>query len=170
MFLLGLLFIFVSTQPGWTSWTAWSTMAGLSPDDNLFALIHLPFFSSSDNTNNQPNILSAFHLFSHLPPELRLRIWELASSKEVVPRTWSNRQFDYFLKRKVPPVLQVCREARNFLIRDEQAQISTNQKYQLIWLRETKERGAYINWALDEVQIYRGCMGIRVLLSIRMAC
>jgi len=143
-------------------------MAAHSVDDSVFALSHLPF--SLDDTQNQSTFLSEFHLFGDLPSELRLRIWGFSLRGKVITRTWNNDKFGYSLRRRVPPVLQVCNETRSLFIRNEPPETPSSGKYQLVSLWETNEGGVYINWAIDEVQINRGCMGVHVgPLSVQLA-
>lgn len=92
--------------------------------------------------------LSRFQLFPFLIPELRLKIWEYAvPGPAVVCRTWNNAKFDFSLRRPVPAVLHVCREARYWTLR----------RYQRVRQRE-KEGAIYVDWNKDEVYIRRECM------------
>ncbi|KAK3933976.1 hypothetical protein QBC46DRAFT_274702, partial [Diplogelasinospora grovesii] len=89
-----------------------------------------------------------FQQFPVLPSEIRLQIWEQAlPGPRVVPRTWNNDKYHYSLRRRVPLILQVCREARYLGL----------SMYHLVRQFEKKDGAVYLNWAKDEVYIRRGC-------------
>ncbi|KAK2051763.1 hypothetical protein LY76DRAFT_620976 [Colletotrichum caudatum] len=101
-----------------------------------------------------------FHLFSSLPPELRLRIWRLAAPKPaVVERAVNNHTMAYGLRRRVPALLQVCRESRaELLYQPDEPRGSRDGQFQLLHLsREHKEggKGVYMNCSDDTLLIYR---------------
>jgi hypothetical protein len=99
-----------------------------------------------DTNDNQP---SRFYLFPSLAPELRERVWEYASAgAAIVCRTWNNTKFDFALRRPVPTILHVCREARSCGMR----------RYQSVRQREKEGGFIYLDWMKDEVYIRRACM------------
>jgi hypothetical protein len=80
--------------------------------------------------------ISDFPLFPLLAPELRLQIWEYALQEpETAHRRWNNAKFGYSLKRRVPPVLHVCKEVRNWFIQSTSLKDVSTSRYQLVSLR-----------------------------------
>ncbi|KAK2043626.1 hypothetical protein LZ31DRAFT_566421 [Colletotrichum somersetense] len=102
----------------------------------------------------------AFHLFSSLPPELRLRIWRLAAPKPaVVERAINNYTMAYGLRRRVPALLQVCHESRaELLYQPDDPRGSRNGQFQLLHLsreHRVEGKGVYINCSDDTLLICR---------------
>ncbi|KAK4444932.1 hypothetical protein QBC34DRAFT_307878 [Podospora aff. communis PSN243] len=60
-----------------------------------------------------PSKTPFFTLFSHLPTELRLQIWALSCHPRVVEVRYSEPQDKCLTATPPPPILSVCREARN---------------------------------------------------------
>ncbi|EFQ33040.1 uncharacterized protein GLRG_08184 [Colletotrichum graminicola M1.001] len=107
-----------------------------------------------------PTPSPTFHLFSSLPPELRIKIWRLAAPKPaVVERAMNNYTMAYGLRRRVPALLQVCRESRaELLYQADDRRGSRDGQFQLLHLsREHKEegKGVYINCSDDTLLICR---------------
>ncbi|KAK1997187.1 hypothetical protein LX36DRAFT_711835 [Colletotrichum falcatum] len=102
----------------------------------------------------------AFHLFRSLPPELRVKIWRLAAPKPaVVERIMNNTTMAYALRRRVPALLQVCRESRaELLYQPNDRRGSPDGQFQLLHLsREHMEegKGVYMNCNDDTLLICR---------------
>ncbi|KAJ9149498.1 hypothetical protein NKR23_g4353 [Pleurostoma richardsiae] len=102
-----------------------------------------------------------FPQFKDLPAELRLCIWEAAlPGPVVVPRIWNNDKGRYGLRRRVPAVLQACRESRYSLTPDPEEQPRDRRviKHQVvdIYGKTGAQAGVYVNWATDSVWIQRG--------------
>ncbi|KAK3933702.1 hypothetical protein QBC46DRAFT_275264 [Diplogelasinospora grovesii] len=98
---------------------------------------------------------SEFHLFTLLPPELRLLVWRYALPGPVLLlRTWNNAKSSYAIRNPVPSLLQVCQETRQWFIQGASKQ--SPYRYQFICQREGEAGGVYINWAIDEIYIERG--------------
>ncbi|KDN64747.1 hypothetical protein CSUB01_10704 [Colletotrichum sublineola] len=99
----------------------------------------------------------AFHLFPSLPPELRFKIWRLAAPKPaVVERTINNTTMAFGLRRRVPAILQVCRESRaELLYRANDRHGSRDNQFELLHL-SSDQKGVYINYRDDTLLIYRG--------------
>ncbi|KAK1969978.1 hypothetical protein LZ32DRAFT_318680 [Colletotrichum eremochloae] len=98
----------------------------------------------------------AFHLFPSLPPELRFKIWRLAAPKPaVVERTINNTTMAFGLRRRVPAILQVCRESRaELLYRANDRHGSRDNQFELLHL-SSDQKGVYINYRDDTLLIYR---------------
>jgi hypothetical protein len=119
-------------------------------DDNASAWYNMLLeYTQTDSVATQ----SVFHLFPLLAPELRFQIWEYALQEPATAlRTWNNDKLSNALRRRVPPVLQVCRETRDWFIREHVPE----GRYQLVHSRENEVGGIYLDWAQDSVYIYRG--------------
>ncbi|KAB5515619.1 hypothetical protein GE09DRAFT_979545 [Coniochaeta sp. 2T2.1] len=134
---------------------SYATSIAQAENDNASAWYNiLQQYTGTDSVEPQ----SEFHLFPLLPPELRLRIWEHALQEPATAhRTWNNDRFSYALRRRVPPVLQACRETRNWFIREPRLGEVPEGRYQLVHSRENQVGGVYLDWAKDGVYICRGC-------------
>lgn len=140
-----------------TSYIVDSTLPTRDKDDivSMWHNMSLGHVNTSEQSVAAP---SEFHLFSMLAPESRFQIWEYALQEpETAHRTWNNAKFSYSLRRRVPPVLQVCRETRMWFIRETWEEEVPRGRYQLVRLQECQEGGIYLDWAKDGVHIYRGC-------------
>src|SRR3569833_1345251 len=101
-----------------------------------------------------------FYLFPLLAPELRLHIWKHAlPDPAVIQHTWNNNKFSYAFRRKVPHVLQVCKETRAWFIGG-----AGGIRYDLLRQREAGDGYIYINWMTDSVYIPRGCKPSRFVI------
>ncbi|KAL2074792.1 hypothetical protein VTL71DRAFT_8571 [Oculimacula yallundae] len=61
--------------------------------------------------------LSSFHLFSQLPPELRLRIWTFATpSSRIIELTWTSSTRSLTSKTPNPSILRACHESREHIL------------------------------------------------------
>jgi hypothetical protein len=93
--------------------------------------------------------MAAFHLFPHLPFELRARIWELT----VEPRTVDVREkreygswgklLHVISSTPVPAVLQACHEARNQGLYQQAFNISSVVERRYVW----------VNFEIDMISI-----------------
>ncbi|OHW89467.1 hypothetical protein CSPAE12_11961 [Colletotrichum incanum] len=127
------------------------------PSESAHDVLHAEL-ASLDLAGSTPS--PAFHLFRSLPPELRIRIWRLAAPKPtVVERTMNNTTMAFGLRRRVPALLQVCRESRAELLHEaDDRRGSRDGQFQLLHLsREHKEqgKGVYMNCSDDTLLIYR---------------
>jgi hypothetical protein len=102
-----------------------------------------------------------FPLFTFLPAELRFQIWRYALPEGTrVCRVWNMYKQHYELRRPVPSLLQVCREAREWFIgepRSNHSSKSSSWKYQLVHLNVKKNGGVYVNWLKDDIYITQPC-------------
>ncbi len=102
--------------------------------------------------------LETFPRFSEFPAEIRLMIWNAALPGTTrVPRDWNETKLHYYLRRRVPAVLQACYESRTALAGVPGD--SHPDKYELVDIRGTlfSINRIYINWLKDEVWIRDGC-------------
>lgn len=134
--------------------SSYATPAAPTEDENMFAWCDmLPAYCSMEIVP----LAAEFRLFSMLAPELRFQIWDCAlQESETAHRTWNNAKFSYSLRRRVPPVLQVCKETRDWFIQEPWVAEVPKGRYQLVRLRERQNGGVYLDWAKDRVHIYRG--------------
>ncbi|KAH7360582.1 hypothetical protein BKA65DRAFT_493539 [Rhexocercosporidium sp. MPI-PUGE-AT-0058] len=59
------------------------------------------------------SIISSFHHFPRLPPELRLRVWTLAlPSPRIIELTWKSQARSLTSKSITPAILRTCHESR----------------------------------------------------------
>lgn len=131
------------------------TSTAQAEDDNAPAWYSM--FQEYIETVSVP-MRSEFHLFPLLAPELRFRLLEQALQEPATAlRTWNNDRFSYALRRRLPPVLQVCKETRDWFIWEPSRGDVPQGRYQLVHSREHHEGGIYLDWAKDRVYIYRGC-------------
>lgn len=120
-------------------------------DDDAFTWYHILLEYIHADSSAAP---LEFHLFPILAPELRFQIWEYALQEPgTAHRTWNDNKFSYSLRRRVPSVLQVCRETRDWFIQEK----VLRGRYQLVRLQESQDGGVYLDWFKDRVHIYRGC-------------
>ncbi|KXH33319.1 hypothetical protein CSIM01_03233 [Colletotrichum simmondsii] len=102
-----------------------------------------------------------FHLFKHLPPEIRTKIWRLAAPKPaVVERVSNSTTLAYGLHRPVPALLQVCQESRAEMLYDpENPRGLRDEQFEMLHLsrgHQAQGKGVYMNYRHDTLLIYRG--------------
>ncbi|KAJ2899788.1 hypothetical protein MKZ38_002801 [Zalerion maritima] len=97
----------------------------------------------------------AFPVFPVLPPEIRLRIYELAlPCGTTITRVFNTDEMRYGLRRLVPPILQVCREAR-YSFRAVGPTDMRRVPFEILSMSPSG-RGVCVDWARDSLFIRRG--------------
>lgn len=126
--------------------------------DSGIALINPEYMTSRCCSALAPIPPQTFPAFPLLPAEIRLRIYELALPAQgtTVSRIYNTEELRFGLRRRVPPVLQACRESRYSLVRVDSATDMRRMPFELVCLPSTG-KGVYVDWEKDSLLIRRGC-------------
>jgi hypothetical protein len=94
-------------------------------------------------TTQKPNRPTDFKRFARLPPELRVRIWEMVMEHHLLPRIHciEERNSRFLSNQPLSPLLHACHESRVCFLNSTQT---------------TFAFGSYLNFSRDIIYIYDG--------------
>lgn len=96
----------------------------------------------------KPKVETAFHLFSRLPLELRIQIWEHAAFERLLIIN-GNRHYGWWSPTPTPAVTRVCRESRKY----------ASYRRHFMGARKHPERYIWMHPANDIIQIHPRWLG-----------